>query len=489
MADDINKVKKVVTRFAPSPTGFMHIGGIRTAIFAYLWAKKNNGTFILRIEDTDKSREVEGSIEHIVESLKWFGLDYDFGPDKENPFGSCKQSERLESYIKWAKILEEKGLAYPDTFTEEEIENLRKKAEDEKRPFLIREHRKDINLKWDGKTALRFKVPEIKRYTWVDKVRGELTSGPEALDDFVLIKADGFPTYNFAHIIDDYEMGVNCVIRGQEFISSTPKFLSLYDALGFSYPEFITVPPILRDDRTKKLGKRDGAKDILDYKKEGYLPQAMFNFLTLLGWHPTDERELFTKDELVNIFEIDRIQKSGATFNEEKLDFINKEHIRKLDHLSQIVFIKEFLSIDLFDLPYFSDEILKKASHIIIDHINKGLDITEMSISGQLNYLFDNPKYDKLLLLWKNENTEDTKKRLQNVYDFVKNMTDSDFGSIHSVKEALFPFASKEGTGQILWPLRVSITGLSKSPDPFSVMYIIGKERTLNCVESAIKML
>ena len=485
----INKENKVVTRFAPSPTGFMHIGGIRTAIFAYLWARKNNGIFILRIEDTDKSREVSGSIEHIIESLKWFGLDYDFGPDKNNPFGSCKQSERLDSYIKWAKILEEKGFAYPDTFSTEEIESLRKKAEDEKRPFLIREHRKENLSKWDGKTALRFKVPEIKRYTWKDTVMGELSAGPEALDDFILIKADGFPTYNFAHIIDDYEMGVNCIIRGQEFISSTPKFLSLYDALGFSYPEFVTVPSILRDDRTKKLGKRDGAKDIFDYKDEGYLPEAMFNFLALLGWHPTDERELFTKDELINIFEIDRIQRAGATFNEEKLKWINKEHIRKLDINKKVSFIKSFLSNDIKLLPYFSDDILAKSSNIIIDHIDKGLDVTEMSISGELNYIFDVPKYDKLMLLWKNENMDDTKKRLQIVYDFVKGMDDSVFEHSSTIKDSIFKVALKEGTGQLLWPLRVALSGLSKSPDPFTIMHIIGKERTLGCLELAIKMI
>jgi glutamyl-tRNA synthetase len=375
---DNNLQEKVVTRFAPSPTGFMHVGGVRTAIFAYLFAKKHNGTFILRIEDTDKAREVSGSVDHIIESLKWFGLDYDYGPDKVNPFGSAKQSERLESYLKWARILEEKGLAYQDPFTDEEIESLKKKAEEEKRPFLIREHRKNVDTKWDGKSALRFKVPVVKRYTWTDEVRGELSAGEEALDDFILIKADGYPTYNFAHIIDDFEMGVSHIIRGQEFISSTPKFLSLYDALGFKYPKFITVPPILRDDRTKKLGKRDGAKDILDYKKEGYLPEALFNFLAFLGWHPVDERELFTKEDLINIFDIHRIQKGGALFDEKKLDWINREHIRKLKNSQKVSFISDFIPEKIKSLPYFSEEMVLKSAHTIVDHIEKGLDVSTM---------------------------------------------------------------------------------------------------------------
>lgn len=484
-----NLKNKVVTRFAPSPTGFMHAGGIRTAIFAYLWARKNNGTFILRIEDTDKAREVPGSFEHILECFKWLELEYDYGPFKENPFGSAKQSERLEVYIKWAKLLEEKGFAYPDTFTEEEIEKLRKKAEEEKRPFLIREHRKEITSKWDGKSPLRFKVPVVKRYTWNDEIRGELTSGEEALDDFILIKADGFPTYNFSHIIDDFEMGVNYVIRGQEFISSTPKFLSLYDALGFPYPKFATVPPILREDRTKKLGKRDGAKDLLDYKKEGYLASAMFNFLTLLGWHPSDERELFTKEELVNIFELSRIQKGGATFDDEKLLWINREHIRKMNPSSKLDFVESFLNDNLKQKPFFSRDVLHKSVNLIIDHARNGSEIKNLADSGELDYLFDMPKYDKLLLLWKNENIEDTKKRIESLNQFISSIEESAFESSEKLKEVVFPFAQKEGTGQMLWPLRVLLSGLEKSPDPFSLMHILGKKRTLDCIDLALKML
>ena len=257
---------KVVTRFAPSPTGFMHVGGVRTALYAYLWAKKNKGTFILRIEDTDKEREVEGSIAHIIESLKWLGIDWDQGPEIGGPHAPYLQSERLGIYKKYAEILINKGFAYPDPYTEEEVNQFRERAELAKKPFLFREHRPETFDVWDEKKPLRFKVPEIKSYKWNDLVYGDLSAGPEALDDFILIKSDGYPTYNFAHIVDDIEMGISHVMRGQEFISSVPKFLSLYEALGIEPPLFATLPPIMGSDGNKKLSKRDGAKDILEYK-------------------------------------------------------------------------------------------------------------------------------------------------------------------------------------------------------------------------------
>lgn len=253
----MDTTKKIVTRFAPSPTGFMHVGGIRTALYAYAWAKKHGGKFILRIEDTDKAREVAGSIEHIMESLRWLGITWDEGPDIGGPHAPYIQSERLASYKKYAQILIDKGLAYADPYTEEEVAVFRKKAEEEKRAFLFRDHRIDNPLPWDGTKPLRFKVPEIKPYTWTDAVRGELHAGVEALDDFILIKSDGYPTYNFAHIIDDLEMGVTHIMRADEFVASTPKFLSLYEALEITPPTLVTLPPILGKEGTKKLGKRE----------------------------------------------------------------------------------------------------------------------------------------------------------------------------------------------------------------------------------------
>ena len=321
--------RTIVTRFAPSPTGFMHVGGIRTALYAWAFARKHGGTFILRIEDTDKEREVAGSIIHIIESLKWLGIEWDEGPEVGGVHAPYIQSERLDLYKKYAELLIEKGYAYADPFTQEQVAAFREEAEKEGKPFLFRNYRPETTEKWDGTKPLRFKTPTIKSYAWHDEVRGDLSAGEEALDDFILIKSDGYPTYNFAHIVDDIEMGVTHVMRGEEFIASTPKFLSVYDALGVVPPKFVTLPPILGEGGNKKLSKRDGAKDVLEYRTEGYVPETLVNFLAFLGWNPGDEREVLTSEEFIAVFDIDRVGRSGAQWNDEKLDWLNKEHLKQ----------------------------------------------------------------------------------------------------------------------------------------------------------------
>ncbi len=479
----MTETKKVVTRFAPSPTGFMHIGGIRTALFAYLFAKKNNGTFILRIEDTDKEREVEGSIEHIQESLKWLGIDPDIGPNNPGEFGTVIQSQRLPLYIKYANKLIEKGLAYPDPYTQEELESFRKKAEEEKRPFMYRDHRPETFETWDGTKPLRLKVPEIKRYKWTDAVRGELEAGEEALDDFIIIKRDGYPTYNFAHIIDDLEMGVTHVMRGDEFISSTPKFLSLYDALGITYPVLVSLPPILRDDRSKKLGKRDGAKDILEYRKDGYLPEAMLNFLALIGWNPGTEQEVFTKDELINAFDISKIQKAGGAFNEDKLDWMNKEHLKKMGESEALNEIGNRLEKNGLS----GEQIfINKVSKIIFEHISKWGDIDTMAGEGELSFYFSTPEYDPTLLSWKGDVLENSKKHLEWVKEKISSSDENDFNNPDTIKALIFDYATENGRGNVLWPLRVALSGKEKSPDPFTLLYVFGKEQSLQRIDNAL---
>lgn len=484
--------KKVVTRFAPSPTGFMHIGSVRTALFAYLYAKKNNGTFILRIEDTDKAREVEGSIEHIQKSLKWLGIDWDYGPDTENHFGSAIQSQRLPTYLEYANKLVSKGLAYPDPYTQEELEAFRKKAEEEKRPFLYRDHRPETFEKWDGTKPLRLKTPEIKRYKWTDAVRGELEAGPEALDDFVLIKSDGYPTYNLAHIIDDLNMGVTHIMRGDEFISSTPKFLSLYDALEIPYPVFVTLPPILRDDRTKKLGKRDGAKDILDYKTEGYLPEAMVNFLALIGWNPGTEQEVFTKQELVDAFDISKIQKAGGAFNEEKLDWMNKEHIKRLpaETVTEEVLSRLKNCESIKGSSKLNDkDFVGKISHIIFDHISKWGDVDTQAGAGEFDFYFNTPEYETSLLAWKGGTLENSKKHLSWVKEKLAGLGETEFENAEKIKAHIFDYATENGRGDVLWPLRVSLSGKEKSPDPFTLLSVFGKTESVSRIDNALKKL
>ena len=468
---------KVVTRFAPSPTGFMHVGGVRTALYAYLWAKKNKGTFILRIEDTDKEREVEGSIPHIIKSLKWLGIDWDEGPDIGGSHAPYLQSERLESYKKYAQILIEKGLAYPDPYTADEVDGFREKAELAGKAFLFREYRPETFSVWDGTKPLRFKVPEIKSYHWHDLVYGDLSAGPEALDDFILIKSDGYPTYNFAHVIDDLEMGVTHVMRGQEFISSTPKFLSLYDALGIKWPLFATLPPIMAADGKKKLSKRDGAKDILEYQAEGYLPEAMLNFLALLGWNPGDDREIFSKEELINVFDISRIGHSGAQWNDVKLDWVNKEHLKilSLEELKNIIF--ECLPKELHK---------EKLIPVIVERISKFGDIEKMFAAGELDYFYKAPKYSKEKLIFKNAAHGKISTNLKEAHDALEKVSENDF-TMDTVKKALMQIADKlESRGELLHPVRFALSGLDKSPDPFTIAEILGKNETLSRLQKAI---
>ena len=317
------------TRFAPSPTGFLHVGNIRTGLFAWLLARHENGQFILRLEDTDKKREVQGSSDHLLECLKVLGIEYDEGLNIGGPFGPYKQSDRLAIYKQWGQKLIDAGRAYADPYTPDELNEFREQAKATKQPFLYRNHRPENPPAWDGSQPLRFKS-DPKSYTWHDEVMGDLSTGPEVIDDIVLIKSDGYPTYNFAHIVDDAEMKISLIIRGQEFISSQPNYLNLYEALELEHPKFATMPHILAATGGKKLGKRDGAKDVLDYIRDGIVPEALTNFIASLGWNDGTEQEIFSRQELIEKFSLDRVQRSGARFDEQRLIWMNGQWIRRL---------------------------------------------------------------------------------------------------------------------------------------------------------------
>ncbi len=468
--------KKIVTRFAPSPTGFMHVGGVRTALYAWAWAKKHKGTFILRIEDTDKVREVEGSLEHIIESLRWLGITWDEGPDIGGEHAPYLQSQRLDRYEKYARILLEKGFAYPDPFSEEEIEKFRNHAKEVKKAFLYRDYRPEEFDEWDGKKPLRFKVPVLKEYTWTDAVRGELSAGVEALDDFILIKSDGYPTYNFAHIIDDLEMGVTHIMRADEFIASTPKYLSLYDALEITPPVFVTLPPILGEEGTKKLGKRDGAKDILDYRRDGFLSDAIINFLALLGWNAGGEQEIFTPEEFIKNFDIARIHKSGAELHEEKLRWINKEHIKKQSEEAQLESVRPYMKA-------YGDVLLKKLLPHIIDRISIYGELVNIEQSD-FRFFIDPPDIDIEQVVWKDDLPQTSKMYLEEVQRLLPT---TDFSSIESIKQAIMPYAEEHGKGNVLWPLRYALSGQEKSVDPFTICYILGKDEVYNRITRVCK--
>lgn len=323
-------MSSVRTRFAPSPTGYIHVGNVRAALFPWLLARQHGGTFILRIEDTDQARFVEGATDLILDTLDWLGINWDEGPRIGGSYGPYVQTERRDHYKKYADQLVAQGLAYADPYTPEEVQAFREEAKALKKPFLYRDHRPENPPAWDGTQPLRFKVTSPKRYTWHDPVMGELSAGSEVLDDFILVKSDGLPTYNFAHIVDDLEMGVTHVIRGLEYISSIPRYLSLYEALEIEPPVLACLPHIMAPDGKKKLGKRDGAKSAEEYKIDGILPEAMLNFLASMGWNDGTEQEIFSREELIEKFSLERVQRSGARFDERRLLWMNGEWIRRL---------------------------------------------------------------------------------------------------------------------------------------------------------------
>ena len=390
-------MKKTVTRFAPSPTGYIHIGNVRSAIYPYLVARQNGGTFILRIEDTDQARYVEGATELIEDTLKWLGLEWDEGPIVGGPNGPYFQTERKSHYIEWATRLIKEGRAYVDDTPSEKIDEYRKADNDAKVPYLYRNHRpanadktpeENLALMGEGH-PIRFKtIP--KDYEWHDEVMGDMKTGPEVCDDIILIKKDGLPTYNFAHIIDDAEMGVTHIARGVEYLSSMPNYLALYEALGLDRPYFLSLPHILAPQGNKKLGKRDGAKSVTEYRDDGILPEAMLNYLACLGWNDGTEQEIYSKEELLKSFSIDRIQNSGARFDEVKIFWYNGQWIRKIADEQGI---DELYSRTEGFWPEVAanepDDYKKKVLLIIYDRLKTLSDLKSMT-----EYFFIDPKID-----------------------------------------------------------------------------------------------
>jgi glutamyl-tRNA synthetase len=391
--------------------------------------------------------------------------------------------------MKYAQILIQKGRAYADPYTEEEVEVFRQKSLAENKPFLYRDYRPENPPAWDGTKPLRLKVTDIKSYTWEDAVRGTLSAGTEALDDIVLIKSDGYPTYNFAHIIDDLLMGVTHIMRSDEFIASTPKFLSIYDALEIEHPVFVMLPPIMSPDGKKKLGKRDGAKDALDYKAEGYLPEAIMNFLALIGWNPGGEREIFSPEELIQAFDISKIQHSGGGFNIDKLNWMNREHMKLLSVEKLQQGILEFLPESITHLPGYSQEKLHLLVPTIAERIDKYSDVKTMAEAGELDFFFVEPKPNKDLLQFKGATVEDTKVYLEKSKELLETIPESDW-NIEKIKETLMAYADAlPKRGPFLHPLRSALSGLEKSPDPFTISGVIGKTEAILRIQNALRSL
>lgn len=475
-------MSQIRTRFAPSPTGYMHVGGVRTALFAWLIAKQNDGVFALRVEDTDKAREVEGSIDHIAKSLDWLGLKRDEGPFAGGDFGPYLQSERVESYKEWADKLYAEGKAYADPYTADEVQALREKARAEKRPFLYRNHRPENPPEWDGSQPLRLKIEVTDRIEWRDEVRGDLSAGSDSLDDFILIKADGYPTYNFAHIIDDYNMKITHIVRGEEFISSTPKFIKLYEALAFEIPKLITVPLILGSNGGKKLSKRDGAKDVLDYGEDGYLPEAVLNYLASLGWNDGTEQEIFSVEELIKKFSLDRVQSGGAKWDLDRMTWMNGHHIRSksVDELYDLIDNKFWPSEnELNDNKNFSEEYKKQILALVQEKL-KRFDELEESVELFYKRL---PLDTKIAT--KNFSKEEAVKILSEVEKLMTEITN--FTDTNEIESSLRGYveANDLHTGKVFRLIRSSICRKEVSPGLFETISVLGESEVIFRLQDA----
>lgn len=465
--------KSVRVRFAPSPTGFLHIGGVRTALFNYLFAKANDGEFILRLEDTDRERFVEEGVEQIIKSLDWLGLHPDEGvwyEEKPGKHGPYIQSERLHHYEEYAKKLVEQGKAYYSYCTPERLESLRAEAVAGKKPFVYRQSME--TEKFDGPAPIRLKIGAGKTL-WRDEIRGDFSTDNDIIDDFIIMKADGFPTYNFANVVDDHLMQISHVIRGDEFISSTAKHALLYDMLGFARPAWVHLPSILGPDGKKKLSKRDGDVNVLEYEAKGYLPEAIINFLSLLGWNDGTTQEIFSREELIQKFSLSRVQKSPAVFDVARLDWMNGEYLRtKLTEKELIEKIKPFVPMEwLKDEPYF-----KKVLALDKERI-KRLD----DASYIMEIFFETPKVDKELLT-KKDDLATIIQWLNQVTEII-NKTDMTHDTIEN---ALRKLADDLGvqSGRLFYALRVGLTGRTEAPGLFDIFVTLGKEESLKRLKS-----
>lgn len=467
------------TRFAPSPTGFLHVGGVRTALFAWLVARQADGQFVLRIEDTDKSREVKGSADHLIDSLKTLGINYDEGPDIGGPYAPYMQSQRLDIYRQWAQKLIDSGRAYADPYNTDEILAFRESAKAEKRAFLYRDHRPIDPPTWDGTVPLRFKS-EPKPYKWHDEVMGELHSGPEVIDDIILIKSDGYPTYNFAHIVDDAEMKITHVIRGQEFLSSQPNYLNIYEALGVKLPIFATMPHILGESGNKKLGKRDGAKDVLDYMRDGYLPETMVNFIATLGWNDGTEQEIFSTDELVKKFSLSRVGRSGARFDEQRLLWMNGQHIRLLTLDNLYDRVADFWPESAENVDQNRQ---KQVLSLVQDRLKTLSDLSTLS-----DYFFKEPTPDWSMISNNKQLSKLDKIGIIELLSAAKSALANSAFDAESIQTTLNTLLETTGQkpGILFTIIRLAVSWAPFSPVLNETLSVLGKDTTISRIDTAI---
>ncbi|MDY5576954.1 MAG: glutamate--tRNA ligase [Lachnospiraceae bacterium] len=479
---------RIRTRFAPSPTGRMHVGNLRTALYEFLIAKHEGGDFILRIEDTDQERFVDGAVDIINRTLAKAGLTYDEGPDKDKGFGPYVQSERMATgiYMEYAKQLVEKGEAYYCFCDKERLESLKQEIAGkeivvyDKHCLTLSKEEVEEKLAAGIPYVIRQNVPREGTTTFVDEIYGEITVDNSELDDMILIKSDGYPTYNFANVIDDHMMKITHVVRGNEYISSTPKYQRLYDAFGWESPKYIHLS-LITDENHKKLSKRSGHSSFEDLLEQGFVAEAIVNYIALLGWSPEDNREIFTLDELIEAFDYHHISKSPAVFDIVKLKWMNGEYIKAMDHETfyemAMPYIREVITKELD---------LKKILDMVKTRIEIFPDIREM-----VDFFQELPEYDVAMYTHKKmkTNSENSLEVLQDLLPVLEEMEDYSVDALH---DRIVEYIAEKGikNGQALWPLRTAVSGKQMTPaGAFEIMEVIGKEESLKRIRKGIELL
>ena len=478
---------KIRARLAPSPTGFLHIGTARTGLFNYLFAKKNKGEFILRIEDTDEERSEERYEKDIIDGLKWLGIEWDEGPGTGGQFAPYRQSERKDSYRKYLQKLLDEKLAYYCFCTEEELEA--KKQDQMSRGEAPKYNGKCAGLSASEverkmaegeKAVIRFKPPS-RIVSFKDLIRGEVEFDSSLFGDFVIAKDLDNPLYNFAVIIDDYEMEISHVIRGEDHISNTPKQILIQEALGLPQLQYAHLPLILGPDKSK-LSKRHGAVSLTEYKKEGYLPEAMVNFMAFMGWNPDTEKEIFSLKELVKAFSIEKVQKGGAVFNIQRLDYLNGFYIRQktLDELAELC-LPHLVGAGLISKDEVDMEKIKEIISLYQERLKKLSELPELA-----DFFFkEKIEYDKELLKWKDMSLSEIESSLDISEKILSNIKEGDFNK-DNLEKVLMEKAGEMGDrGKLLWPLRAAVTGKRASAGPFEVAAVLGKEKALQRIKEA----
>ena len=472
-------------RFAPSPTGYLHVGGLRTALYNYLFARRNNGAFILRIEDTDRSRYVEGAVENLIQTLRWAGLEYDEGPEKGGQAGPYIQSERLAIYREHAERLVNGGNAYYAFDTPGELEEMRRAQEKlrltpkyDRRALRLTPAEVKDKLASGTPSVVRMKVPDDSTVAFDDIVRGQVEFASGQIDDQVLLKSDGFPTYHLANVVDDHLMGVTHVIRGEEWLSSTPKHVLLYRYFDWALPQFAHLPLLLNPDKSK-LSKRQGDVAVEEYRKKGFLPEALVNFVAFLGWNPGDEREIFSLEELVREFSLERVGKSGAVFNLEKLNWLNFQHLKSRPDAELLAMLRESLRESPFAANRYDDAYLQRVIDAMRERVTFVREYVEKS-----PYFFAPPaEYDAETVKkrWKPESASQMKTLL------------AEFSRLEHPDQKAFEDALQRTAaalnvpnGELIHPLRLAVSGTGSGPGLFDLLAILGKDETLRRIHTAI---